>query len=1026
MLKYSIKKSNSTKVEEIILEDIYISSDSSYISGTADEYYDLIDEQEILVENTYNNLKQNMILKAEKVLVQGWIEYMKKYPLEKRLKQINYQGDEEEIIFVKYNGQYYSQDFSYDDNGNITLYNTITIPNIGIFNIVDNSDYIRIMTKYYIENGEIDIDGNIYYNQIDFDLLDTTVNLNNGIYCDYLTIDGISNKLYYYSKEDYYYIYKCEINIPEDYGKLNILNSICGEEYRYISYNGNNYIITSGANGSDYVSLNKTKYLYYNGTNESESYPTYNDALAAAKLNGLDSSNVFSINYFDTEESLSGRTYPNYFYNKNICPDLEQRILNNEYEGLDEILINYSISASAYSNKILLTLDGNNYQPNSNDEIQYTTIASDDIILSVYPNIEESSSDNYIMINGKKYIESANSYYSVIISNEEYELSATTDTYNNKKIGYITLDNEKSMVYLNYDNNIITSITKTIIKDNQYSDITYLTSSYGTYNINDKTYVALWNYKPYLSVLEKYRGIIYNEKINGKLLIDRVIGTNQFLCSPIIDESINSDELLSEQINICSNISANYDKFIYKISDKIFGNISDINKINIIPSDVPDFDSVEENPIHVYRLNNIINIPIVLSNSASVNNIQEWAIDKSFIPNEELNEISPIIDMERDIYYPSIYNGNTNCSIPQNMEIPKSIEFNFHFRTRDMSGWTVNFDSSTSNSLTNLCSSYFIFDYPKYSGISTTYSNICDKSDLLSLLKFTDNDVFFQKDKISKSFIRLEFYDSPDSKTQSLLFYSTVFMDSNDLYHKYIKGTDNGEYNFLTTTNVLISAGTYVSSECNGEIKSDISTNTEPVDKDTYLVTDNAGNIVVKQFYDDLRISAKIIVKDRYKTGTSSDGFYIYMFKNYSTNLYERSIYLKVSFNHAGLGKSVQFYYPRTFKANSLDITHLTINSAEINGKEYELYNPYTVKMYDSNNKPVYYRIESALEKNIDKIKKGYSLKDIYYQQYIELRVIYDAINKRYCYYFPFNDNTCYKDNKMIFNLFEIKINDND
>ena len=61
-----------------------------------------------------------------------------------------------------------------------------------------------------------------------------------------------------------------------------------------------------------------------------------------------------------------------------------------------------------------------------------------------------------------------------------------------------------------------------------------------------------------------------------------------------------------------------------------------------------------------------------------------------------------------------------------------------------------------------------------------------EQSDLLGLMHFDNNDVFYQKSRISKSFLRLSFYDSTDPQKQSLLATSTVFMNENSLYKKYI------------------------------------------------------------------------------------------------------------------------------------------------------------------------------------------------------------------------------------------------
>ena len=53
---------------------------------------------------------------------------------------------------------------------------------------------------------------------------------------------------------------------------------------------------------------------------------------------------------------------------------------------------------------------------------------------------------------------------------------------------------------------------------------------------------------------------------------------------------------------------------------------------------------------------------------------------------------------------------------------------------------------------------------------------------------FDEDDIKYQKKKLSKSFIRLSFYNSNNPLNQMLLFYSTIFFDTNVLFNNYING----------------------------------------------------------------------------------------------------------------------------------------------------------------------------------------------------------------------------------------------
>lgn len=58
----------------------------------------------------------------------------------------------------------------------------------------------------------------------------------------------------------------------------------------------------------------------------------------------------------------------------------------------------------------------------------------------------------------------------------------------------------------------------------------------------------------------------------------------------------------------------------------------------------------------------------------------------------------------------------------------------------------------------------------------------------LSLLGFTEDDVKNRRNRLSKSFLRLSFYDNNNLTTQNLLYYSNVFVDSGRIYGDYISG----------------------------------------------------------------------------------------------------------------------------------------------------------------------------------------------------------------------------------------------
>ena len=80
---------------------------------------------------------------------------------------------------------------------------------------------------------------------------------------------------------------------------------------------------------------------------------------------------------------------------------------------------------------------------------------------------------------------------------------------------------------------------------------------------------------------------------------------------------------------------------------------------------------------------------------------------------------------------------------------------------------------------------WFVTDYYPYATMKDK-DKLMEASDLVGLLDFTNNDVYYQKSKLAKSFLRLSYYDSTDPQTQTLLATSTVFVDEHALFKKYI------------------------------------------------------------------------------------------------------------------------------------------------------------------------------------------------------------------------------------------------
>jgi hypothetical protein len=199
-------------------------------------------------------------------------------------------------------------------------------------------------------------------------------------------------------------------------------------------------------------------------------------------------------------------------------------------------------------------------------------------------------------------------------------------------------------------------------------------------------------------------------------------------------------------------------------------------------------------------------------------------------------------------------------------------------------------------------------------------------SDLLGYLNFTDNDVFYRKKKVSETFVRLTFYNSTDPLEQKLLFYSTVYLDSTTLYGKYVRQlthmNDNGLFTDVKNMNVAVIS-------CSADTNSS-------------------------------RVDTKMVITNEFDRMKSAEGFNIYLFaKDQNINLEngEKTIYMKVEFNHAGNGKTIpMFMWPKDEDGKYVSLTtenfikslYIPIKLVYLNGR-YSYYIPDAFKNENGN-----------------------------------------------------------------------------
>ena len=335
-------------------------------------------------------------------------------------------------------------------------------------------------------------------------------------------------------------------------------------------------------------------------------------------------------------------------------------------------------------------------------------------------------------------------------------------------------------------------------------------------------------------------------------------------------------------------------------------------------------DGVFRTGMNVYEYLEMINISLPLSTSFS-NNLQYEEATQALFEEKRDSLIPDITDYEKRCFSP-YYKNDSSIVKPIN-----SIVFNLYFRDRsDSTNWTTH--------------DLMGWNQCKMKGVKFTPNEVLTNGDLLSNLNFTDEDVYYRKKKISKSFLRLSFYDSMDPMKQMLLYYSTIFLDSADLYGKYINNIEKKIAE--NKLNPLFS-----------------------------LVNDNSLG------EDNLTVSFKVVSK--YNRMASSEGFYLYLFPDGISDRFDRTIYMKAEFNHAGYGTTIPLIYPNNGS------TPLTFEN-------------------------------EAFPLSLIDLEDG-DLLEYYRQLYIPVKIRYDKTVNDFIYYFPISKRQ--NGGTLLFDLYEPKIN---
>lgn len=365
-------------------------------------------------------------------------------------------------------------------------------------------------------------------------------------------------------------------------------------------------------------------------------------------------------------------------------------------------------------------------------------------------------------------------------------------------------------------------------------------------------------------------------------------------------------------------------------------------------------------------------------------------VRERFVEKEVDKSINRIVDMEKDIYYPVKRDvSGQNVSF---LDV-KRIKFNLHFRQHRGENWLVDDDDTLWNGvLKDSLSGSWSF----YNDVSNnqqeqsknqffSYNNKSNQSDLLAFLGFTNSDVRFRKKALSKSFLRLSFYDSMKPGTQNLLAYSTIFLDSGKLFQKMSANSYDGSKTHGAFT--IINMNESDAPNANGIHR--LGVNTEPACSPND--EDNDSN------NEDMRLSSQIVAEGRGVSDNSSEGFCLYLWRDSDEGMIPVDIYMKAEFHNAKYGRRISMMAPYNEQHPGFKKFNYILDDWQVPA------NPQESDQY------------------------GYGIRKFNDYSYIRFKHVYDINSCKHVYYlddtfYGTGDDSGYNGDEMVINLYEAKV----
>lgn len=943
MLRYNIKVTeDDISREKMSWDEKFLSQDLSYVSGVTSTSYHLEKYGMIPASNSMVSSDATLRVVSENVHRNGYCLILgKEYDVKKVKvgeKDVNY-IEVNGTLYYEVKGKYVIDNMLKQDDDKKSVISGEVIVHSG------SKDSVNIDTIVWIEDGKVTIDGITYW----YDENEEKITLDGVYFIDnYESVTKCKDIKFFNFKSTIevtkFKLTKAFDEIGYDYSKV----SYCSYLY-FINFNGecHNIAFTKDKDDGSF-----TFFCDYNGKELPLFFKVSDDYIE------LNSANLASngIEWVYDYESLKSITS----YVKVSCEDgdvyveVEHDVISAN-DG-DRVLVQLSDSYTSFGIGDVITF----HNDDSTEE------------LKVYGDENE-----FVVYNGNKIGLVKNLCDTVTIENYEYP------------IHYVNGRNEGKDCVIDVDGSNV--LMQLVSKDGKMSVKPYgyviakghnVATNDVFYNINEYDGVTI-NGKSYKRYKNDSENIIPTDLPSKYMLeVDDVVGSSILVCKAFLPtEGLTKNEYIAIGKETLQMVVGASSALRLTSVNKIFG-VREITPLLPFSKKSSDYEDITSSKYYydlfdslsLYCSMGYVSVKFPMTMHVGDDAMQDDIVENDFFEHEKRLAINPIIDMEKDVYSPKYIDKNGKYNGSDTVFLPISeIRVNLHFRTRDLDTWKVNegFNLVDSSGKTD---GWFVTDYYPYSGNTKMKDkngnniDLMEVSDLVGLLNFTNDDIYYQKSKVSKTFLRFSYYDSIDPNRQMLLATSTVFMDEHTLFKKFI---DNSRKNVNTYS--LVSA----------------EKNTRDLNKISVMSELKDGNSAVIE--ESKRLSSRFVITNKYDTDTSSEGFYIYMFKEYSENLHPREIFMKVEFNHAGIGTTIPFIKPMSWAKGG---------SSNIWFPEKEL----------------------SLDKK-EEMKNGIELEKKNAQDYIPLYAVYDFKNKEYVYVFDKRYVTV-NDGVASINLFELKLRD--